>query len=186
METASCAPCYHGAKNAGLMSDHHEVTSIARGARGRAPGNADALIEILHEIQHRFGYVPESAIPVIAEELNLSRAEVHGVVTFYHDFRTEPAGSCVVKLCRAEACQAVGCEKVAAELEQKLDVKFGETRADGAVTLETIYCFGNCALGPTAMVDDKLLGRVTADRIVSLVGEAARKSANGKTNGSGQ
>ena len=167
------------------MSDHHEVTSIARGARGRAPGNADALIEILHEIQHRFGYVPESAVPLIAQELNISRAEVHGVITFYHDFRTEPAGRAVVKLCRAEACQAVGCEDVAKEAEQRLGVKFGETSADGAVTLEAIYCLGNCALGPAALVNDRLVGRVTADRLAQLVSEAARKAANGKTNGAG-
>jgi formate dehydrogenase subunit gamma len=166
------------------MSDHHEVTSIARGARGRAPGNADALIEILHENQHRFGYVPESAIPLIAQELNLSRAEVHGVVTFYHDFRSKPAGRTVVKLCRAEACQAVGSETVAKEAEQALGVKFGETSPDGAVTLEAIYCLGNCALGPSALVNDKLVGRVTADRLAQLVGEAARKAANGN-NGAG-
>lgn len=167
------------------MSDHHEVTSIARGARGRAPGNADALIEILHEIQHRFGYVPESAIPLIAQELNLSRAEVHGVVTFYHDFRSKPAGRAVVKLCRAEACQAVGSEDVAKDAEQRLGVRFGETSPDGAVTLETIYCLGNCALGPSALVNGQIYGRVTADRLAQLVSEIAHKAANGKTNGAG-
>ncbi len=164
------------------MSDHHEVTSIARGARGRAPGNSDALLEILHAIQERFGYVPESAIALIAEELNLSRAEVHGVVTFYHDFRSEPAGRSVVKLCRAEACQAVGSETVAAEAEQKFGVRFGQTSADGAVTLETIYCLGNCALGPSALVDGELYGRVTADTLAELVSERAAAS---KTNGAG-
>jgi formate dehydrogenase subunit gamma len=167
------------------MSDHHEVTSIARAARGRTPGNADALLEILHEIQHRFGYVPEKAIPLIAEELNISRAEVHGVVTFYHDFRTSPPGRCVVKLCRAEACQAVGSEAVAAETEQRLGVRFGEASADGNVTLEPIYCLGNCALGPSALVDGQIYGRVTAERLASLVSDAVRKAANGKTNGAG-
>ena len=167
------------------MSDHHEVTSIARAARGRTPGNADALLEILHEIQHRFGYVPENAVPLIAEELNISRAEVHGVITFYHDFRTSPPGRCVVKLCRAEACQSVGSETVAAEAEQRLGVRFGETSADGNVTLEPIYCLGNCALGPSALVNGQIYGRVTADRLASLVSDVVRSAANGSANGAG-
>jgi formate dehydrogenase subunit gamma len=141
---------------------------------GRKP---DELMEILHAVQEEHGFIPRDAVPVIADVLNISRAEVHGVVTYYHDFRSEPAGRCVVKLCRAEACQSVGVEALAAEVEHKLGVKFGETRADGAVTLETVYCFGNCALGPAAMVDGALYGGLTADRLVSLTKKAMEKAS---------
>jgi formate dehydrogenase subunit gamma len=142
-------------------------------AHGNKP---DELMEILHEVQHERGFVPREAIQVIADELNLSRAEVHGVITYYHDFRSEPAGRCVVELCRAEACQAVGADALAAEVEQKLGVKSGETRADRAVTLKTIYCFGNCALGPAAMVNGTLYGGLSADRVVSLAKKAMEKA----------
>ncbi len=166
------------------MSDHQEtITGIARAARGWAPDNSDALLEILHEIQHQLGYVPAEAVPILADTLNISRAEVHGVITFYHDFRDKPAGRCVVKLCRAEACQAVGCESVAAEAERLLGAQFGETSPDGAVTLETVYCLGNCALGPSALVDGELYGRVTAERLAGLARPA---KAPAKTNGAGR
>ena len=140
---------------------------------GRRP---DALLEILHEIQASEGFVPRDCVPAIADALNLSRAEVHGVVTYYHDFRSAPAGRCVVKLCRAEACQAVGADAVAADVEARLGVASGETSADGAVTVETVYCLGDCALGPSAMIDGQLYGRVTPDRVADLVRKA---TANG-------
>jgi formate dehydrogenase subunit gamma len=151
------------------------VRAICR-RHGRRP---DALLEILHELQHEHGYVPKAAVPPIADELNLGRAEVHGVITFYHDFRQEPAGRCVVELCRAEACQAVGADDLAADVEKRLKVKSGETRADGEITLKTVYCFGNCALGPAVTVSGKLYGGgVTAERIESLVKKALKESAS--------
>lgn len=131
-------------------------------------------LPILHAIQHAFGYVPELAIPMIAEALNLSRAEVHGVVTFYHDFRSEPAGKRVLKLCRAEACQAAGGDALAARAEQKLGVELGNTTSDGRVTLEPIYCLGLCATAPSAMLDGRLVGRLNESRIDALVAEARR------------
>lgn len=129
------------------------------------------LMPILHALQHEFGYVPEKAVPVIAEELNLSRAEVHGVVTFYHDFRHEPAGRHIVKMCRAEACQAMGCEALVARAEDKLGVECGSTTPDGQVTLEAIYCLGLCATAPSAMVDGRIVGRLDAGRLDALLKE---------------
>jgi formate dehydrogenase subunit gamma len=119
-----------------------------------------ATLLILRAVQETFGYVPEAAVPLIAEALNLSRAEVHGVLTFYHDFRREPTGKRVLKLCRAEACQAVGGDALAARAEKKLGVKIGETTADGRITLEPIYCLGLCSVAPSAMLDGKVYGRL--------------------------
>jgi formate dehydrogenase subunit gamma len=130
-----------------------------------------ALLPILHGFMHAFGYVPEPAVPMVAEALNLSRAEVHGVVTFYHDFRREPAGRHVVKLCRAEACQSMGCERLAGHLEERLGIAFGETTVDGRVTLEAIYCLGLCALSPAAIVDDRVVGRLDEARLDAILAE---------------
>lgn len=130
------------------------------------------LMPILHAVQEAFGFVPEEALPVIARELNLSRAEVHGVVTFYHDFRREPAGRMVVKMCRAEACQAMGCEVLVKRAEDRLGVECGGTSADGRVTLETIYCLGLCATAPSAMVDGKIVGRLDAAKLDKILAEA--------------
>jgi formate dehydrogenase subunit gamma len=129
---------------------------------------------ILHELQAEFGYVPEPAIPMIASALNLSRAEVHGVFTFYHDFRHEPAGRHVLKLCRAEACQAAGGDALAAHAEATLGVAIGQTTADRRVTLEPVYCLGLCALAPSAMLDGRVVGRLNNDRIDALLTEAQR------------
>ncbi len=128
-----------------------------------------ALLPILHAVQERFGFVDEAVVPVIAEALNLSRAEVHGVVTFYHDFRRAPAGSHVLKLCRAEACQSMGCEALAAGLSRQLGISFGETSADGRLTLEAVYCLGNCALAPAAMLDGKVHGRLDGRKVAALL-----------------
>ncbi len=120
------------------------------------------LIPILHALNDRFGYVDETAIPVVANVLNLSRAEVHGVVSFYHDFRHEPAKRHVLKICRAEACQSMGAEKLFAEVAAAL--------GDSAqVTLEPVYCLGNCALSPSAMIDGKLYGRVSKEKALAEV-----------------
>jgi formate dehydrogenase subunit gamma len=133
-------------------------------------GNApDQLIEILHKLQAALGYVPEAALPVLADALNLSRAEVHGVVTFYHDFRREPAGLHVLKICRAEACQAMGCEALVARAEDRLGVACGGTSADRRVTLEPVYCLGLCATGPSAMLDGELIGRLTGPKLDALL-----------------
>lgn len=127
------------------------------------------LLPILHDIQHAFGHVPQAALPQVAKALNLSKAEVHGVMSFYHDFREEKAGAHVVKLCRAEACQAVGADRVAAHAQKALGVEWHGTTADGKVTLEPVFCLGLCACGPAAMVDGKLLGRVDEARVDAIV-----------------
>jgi formate dehydrogenase subunit gamma len=133
-----------------------------------------AALPILHAVQEAVGYVPESAIPMIAEALNVTRAEMHGVVTFYHDYRHEPAGRHVLKLCRAEACQAAGGRAVADRIRQKLGIDFGETSGDGRVTLDAIYCFGLCAVAPSAMVDGRLVGLVDAAAADEIVAEVNR------------
>jgi formate dehydrogenase subunit gamma len=130
-----------------------------------------AMLPILHAVQDALGFVPPDALPRIAEALNVSRAEVHGVVTFYHDFRTAPAGRHVVRVCRAEACQALGSDAVAETAKASLGVDFKQTREDGAVTLEPVYCLGNCALGPSLLLDGRLIGRVTPERFARLVRE---------------
>lgn len=135
-----------------------------------------ALMPILHAVQNALGFVPRDAVPLIAHELNLSLAEVHGVVTFYHYFRQERGGRHVVHVCRAEACQAVGAVALEAHAKRSLGIAFHGTTADGAITLEPVYCLGNCSLGPSVMVDDRLHGRVTPQRFDSLM--AAARSAS--------
>lgn len=130
------------------------------------------LMPILHALQHAFGHVPQETVPVIARELNLSRAEVHGVVTFYHDFRPELPGKHVLKLCRAEACQAMGCDSLVERAESRLDVECGGTSADGRVTLEAVYCLGLCATAPSAMIDGRVVGRLNEARLDELLNEA--------------
>jgi formate dehydrogenase subunit gamma len=131
----------------------------------------EALLEILHDLQAQLGHIPDAALPALAKALNLSRAEVHGVVTFYHDFRRQPAGRHVIKVCRAEACQSMGGNQLAAMIERYLQVKLGQTTADGAITVEAVYCLGNCALSPAIMVDDKLVGRVDAAKFEKIAAE---------------
>ena len=132
-------------------------------------GREGALLPILHDIQASFGHVPQTVLPQIAKALNISKAEVHGVVSFYHDFREEPAGCHVVKLCRAEACQAVGADRVAAHAKKVLGVDWHGTTVGGQVTLEPIFCLGLCACGPAAMVDGRLVGRVDEARLDRLL-----------------
>lgn len=129
------------------------------------------LLPILHGIQEDFGCVPAEALPVIADALNLSKAEVHGVVTFYHDYRSEPAGRHVLKLCQAEACQSMGSDAVADRVKRLLGIGFHETAADGSVTLEPVYCLGLCACAPAAMLDGEVIGRLDADAIDEIVAE---------------
>lgn len=158
------------------MSPVYEPWDAERGAEiiaGLAHVEGGTLV-ILHALQEAFGYVPEPAIPMIASARNLSRAEVHGVFTFYHDFRHEPAGRHVLKLCRAEACQAAGGDALAARAEARLGVTLGNTTADERVTLEPIYCLGLCATAPSAMLDGRVVGRLNEARLDALVAEAQR------------
>lgn len=131
-----------------------------------------ALLPILHAIQAEHGYVPAEAVPVIADRLNLSRAEVHGVLSYYHHFRKAPAGKVVVQLCQAEACQSVGSEALAEHAKRALGIDFHETTADGGVTLEPVYCLGHCACGPSMMVGERVHARVDTDRFDALLARA--------------
>lgn len=124
-----------------------------------------ALLPILHAIQDALGHVPAAAVPIVAQGLNLSRAEVHGVISFYHHFRSEPPGRHVLQLCRAEACQAMGARELERHLRERLHIDFHETTADGALTLEPVYCLGNCACAPSAMFDGEVRGRLGADAL---------------------
>jgi formate dehydrogenase subunit gamma len=149
------------------------AVQVAASAVAAHRGERGALLPVLHDVVAEFGHIPSAAVRAIAEELNLSRAEVHGVVSFYKDLRTEPPGRCVVQVCRGEACQSVGAERLVAEASERLGVALEATRADGAVSLEEVFCLGNCALGPSGMVDGRLYGRLTADRLCSLVERAS-------------
>ena len=151
------------------MLDSAAVTQRVEDILARHLGREGPLLPILHDVQADFGHVPQAALPVIAKALNLSRAEVHGVVTFYHDFRETPAGRHVVKLCRAEACKAVGADHLAEHAMARLGLNWHDTSADGAVTLEPVFCLGLCACGPAALVDGKLIGRLDEAGIDRLV-----------------
>ena len=137
----------------------------------RLPG---ALIPILHALQEEFGYIHPDATPLIASALNLSRAEVHGVISFYHDFRHSPPGRHVLRICRAESCQAMGCEALVAHVEKRAGVKLGETTADGSLSVEQVFCLGNCALSPAVMLDGEPYGRVSPNVADFLIDSARR------------
>lgn len=140
-------------------------------AHGNAP---DALLEILHDVQEAVGHVPESDLPVIAKALNLSRADVYGVATFYHDFHLKPHGRHVIRLCRAEACQSMGGRQLQAMAEKFLKVKMGGTTADHKISLEATYCLGLCASAPAMMVDGQPVARVDARTFEAVVAELAK------------
>jgi formate dehydrogenase subunit gamma len=133
-----------------------------------------ALLPILHALQEEFGYVDKAAVPLIAGVLNLSHAEVHGVISFYHDFRRVPAGRHILKMCRAESCQSMGCEVMIRHVEHRLGVRLGGTTADRSFTVEPVYCLGNCALSPAVMLDGKLYGRVSSEVADFLIDNAQR------------
>lgn len=140
-------------------------------------GNLDkpgALLPILHGIQDRIGYIPPDAVPRIAEALNLSRAEVHGVISFYHYFRETPPGRHTVQICQAESCQAMGSAALTAHAKQQLGIDFHGTTADQAFSLEPVYCLGNCACSPAVMVDDEVYGRVNAERLEQILSEVRK------------
>ncbi len=145
------------------------IVAEHRGTRG-------ALLPVLHAVREEFGHVDPAVIPVLAGELNLSRADVYGVITFYEDFRQSPPGRTTVRICRAEACQAVGARTLADRATSRLGVSFGETTPDGAVTLDQVFCLGNCATGPAVEVDGRLHGRVTPERLDTLLASAPREA----------
>lgn len=148
------------------------VRRIVGGHKGR-PG---PLLEVLHAIQSAMGFIPAGAVPVVAEELNLSRAEVHGVVTFYHYFRHSRPGKHAVSLCQAESCQSMGAAALAAHAQRRLGIGFHQTTADGRFSLDPIYCLGNCACSPAAMIDGQLHGRLTPESFDALIEQAAASS----------
>jgi formate dehydrogenase subunit gamma len=143
-------------------------------AHGNRP---DELLEIFHDVQAEFRFVPEPALPVIADALNLSRAEVYGVLTFYHDFHRAPPGRHMVKICRAEACQAMHTDALCRHAEKQLGVAFGETTPDGAFTLEAVYCLGNCARSPAMMIDGDLYGCVDKKRFDAILADLDQDAA---------
>ncbi len=153
-------------------SYYEDVKAIIEGLKDK-PG---PLLPILHAIQDRLGYVPPDTVPVIARDLNLSRAEVHGVITFYHYFRETPPGRQTVYVCRAESCQAMGSEALEEHARQRLGVDYHENTADGGFTLEPVYCLGNCACSPSIMVGKDVYGRVTPERFDEIL-DAAQASS---------
>jgi len=152
------------------MADDTRTETIRRivDLHRASPG---AMLPILHAIQEQLGWVPADAVPVIAAALSRSRAEVHGVISFYPHFRTRPPGRHVVQICRAESCRAVGAEALEAHARSSLGIDFDHTTGDGAVTLEAVYCLGNCACSPAIRVDDEIVGRVDGARFDALIAE---------------
>ena len=147
-------------RNGGGGWDPRVIDEIVAGLADK-PG---ALMPVLHAINERVGYIPPEAVPAIARVLNLSRAEVHGVISFYHDFRTERPGRKIIRVCRAESCQAMGAVALAEHIQARLGIKFGQTSSDGDFTLEPVYCLGNCACSPAIVVGEDLYGRVNPQR----------------------
>jgi formate dehydrogenase subunit gamma len=147
----------------------HATLSVVRKAIADHRDRLGPLLPILHAVQDTLGYIPKDAVPVIADGLNLSRADVHGVMSFYHYFRGTKPGRCIVHVCRAEACQALGAVALEVHAKRRLGLDWRETSADQRVTLDATYCFGNCALGPSVTVNGELYGRVTPDRLDELL-----------------
>jgi formate dehydrogenase subunit gamma len=155
----------------GTIRDRQDNFDEARACAiiDRHAGQQGATLPILHALQEEFGYIDAAVVPLIAQALNLSKAEVHGVISFYHDFRNAPAGTHVLKICRAEACQAMGVERLVDRLQHVHRLSPGETTPDGSLTIENVYCLGNCALSPSALLDGEPVGRLDAARIDSIV-----------------
>jgi len=139
-------------------------------------GRPGPLLEVLHAVQAALGFIPAGAVPLVAQELNLSRAEVHGVVTFYHYFRRSRPGVHTVSLCQAESCQAMGAGALTEHARKRLGIDFHETTPNGRFSLEPVYCLGNCACSPAAMIDGQLYGRVTAERFDELIAQDSAAS----------
>lgn len=157
------------------MSDLHttqETSAVIDALIKKHQHQPGALLPLLHAIQDTIGYVPESCYAPISKGLSLSVAEVHGVVTFYHHFRTHKPGRHIMQICRAESCQAMGSEALEAHAKKCLNIDYHQTTADDAISLEPVYCLGNCALSPSVMVDDEVYGRVSAEDLEALIAEA--------------
>lgn len=146
-----------------------EIVAAHRTERG-------PLLPILHDLVETFGFVDTRSVVVVAEALNLSRAEVHGVVTFYRDFRTTPGGAVELRICRAEACQSLGADALLADAVERFGVAVGGTTADGRLTLDEVFCLGDCALGPAVMIDREVHGRMDGERLAGLVAEAVAEA----------
>lgn len=162
-------------------ANHHEfslehASDVVEPFRGQ-PG---ALINALHKLQETFGYIDEAAMPMLAKLFNISRAEVHGVTSFYHDFRRKKPGRFTIKVCQAEACQAMGSEALTSAIQQHLGCNFNETTQDGMFTLEKVYCLGNCACSPNIMVDKQTYGRVTEKSFKTLTSALAAQTSGAK------
>jgi formate dehydrogenase subunit gamma len=153
------------------MSAAVSLQEIVEAAVEASRDRIGALLPVLHAIQDKLGHVPPDAVPMIANALSLSRAEVHGVIGFYHDFHTEPPGEHTVHLCRAEACQAMGSRELERHVCQKLGVSYGGTTPDGLFTLEPVYCLGNCACAPSIRINDEVHARVSPARFDELIAE---------------
>ena len=151
-----------------FSAEQQAVVDRAITAHQHRPG---ALLPLLHTIQDGLGFVPPPSVPSIARALNLSRAEIQGVISFYHDFRSHPVGKHLLRVCRAEACQSMGADQLAEAVQRELGIRFGDTSADGEVTLEPVYCLGNCACAPAVMLDGQVHGRVSASRVKALLTE---------------
>lgn len=148
------------------------IEGAARDIIARHLGREGAALPILHALQAEFGYLPKETLSAVAEALNISRAEIYGVATFYHDFHLEPHGKHTLTLCRAEACQAMGVVALAERAKAQLGVDFGETGADGQVTLEQTFCLGLCVCAPSATIDGRLVGRLTPQKLDAILAEA--------------
>jgi formate dehydrogenase subunit gamma len=162
----------------GMLSESDRKATVNE-VLARLAHEPGALLPIFHAIQEHLGYVPEEAIPTIAKALNQTRAEIYGTLTFYSDFRTAPPGDHILQICRAESCQAMGGRALEAFARETLRVDFGETTADGQVSLEPVYCLGNCACSPSVRIGEDIYGRVSPDRLDQLIG-GLRKTETGE------
>jgi len=171
---------HSGNGHAAPIRDSIAIAKIVDEIVARVGDRPDALMPLLHAVQERLGYIPADAVPEIARALNLSRAEVHGVISFYHDFRTAPAGRSIIRVCRAESCQAMGAVELAAHIQKRLGIEFGQSSADGEYTLEPVYCLGNCACSPAIVIGADIHGRVTPDRFDEIFSALSPRSGASK------
>lgn len=152
-----------------MQSNHPDIAQLVAEAIEANAGRRGPLIEVLHAVQEALGCIPPEAVPLIARGMNLSRAEVQGVIGFYHDFRQEPTGKVTIQVCRAEACQAMGVRELEAHIRQRFGLNYHETTADGRYTLEPVYCLGNCACTPSIRIGDEVYARVTPERFDEIL-----------------
>ena len=150
------------------MAEREELIAGLLARYAPVPGG---LLPLLHAVQAEFGYIPADAVPQLARGMGLSRADVHGVITFYHDFRSTPPGKSIIHLCRAEACQAMGARALESHAKSRLGIDFGETTQDGRYSLEPVYCLGNCACSPSVRIGDEVHARVTPQKFDQLIGD---------------